>query len=201
MHQTKIHLMVISANNNATSTSTQISKGTKAVSCVSSIFLNCRSTPVSMNGHTAEFLWVPDVFLAVTIAGINLSCKRDITKRRSRPCLVTCRRYLVGRSVWTPVPLNVLQRCLIVWDVFSNCQAACSRPNSKIMLTSFLRTSWHGFLVLIKREKSILFDVSSHHYETANWMRWKLNFTFRSVHGIRLTYSFNVLKIATLNVK
>ena len=64
--------------------------------------------PVSPNGHTAEFLWVSGVFLAVKT------------------------------------------------------------------LTSFLRTSWHGFPV-IKREKSIMFDVFSRHYDTAKWMRCKLN--------------------------
>ena len=81
--------------------------------------------------HTAELLWVPGVFLAVTTAGINLSRKSDVTKRRKRPCIVTSRRYLVGRSVWTPVALNISQRCLFVWYVFSNCQSACSMPKSR----------------------------------------------------------------------
>ena len=75
------------------------------------------------------------------------------------------------------------------------------RPASwqKITLTSFLRTSWHGFLV-IKWEKSILFDVFSCHYDTAKWIRWKL-VKFRSVHRIRRTCSFEVLKISTLDVE
>ena len=113
MHQTKINSMVISANNNAASTSTQISKVTQSISRVSSISLT-----VVLNGHTAELLWVPGVFLAVITAGINLSRKSDVTKRRSRPCLVTRRRYLAGRSVWKPAALNILQRCRIVWDEF-----------------------------------------------------------------------------------
>ena len=47
MHQTKIHSIIISANNNAASTSTQISKITKSISRVSSILLNRRSAPLS----------------------------------------------------------------------------------------------------------------------------------------------------------
>ena len=96
MHQTKIHSMVISGNNNAASTSTQISKVTESISRVSSLF----STSLS---HWTELLCVPSIFYAVTTAGINLSRKSDVTKRRSRPCIVTRRRYLVGRSVWTAV--------------------------------------------------------------------------------------------------
>ena len=38
-----------------------------------------------------------------------MSRKSDVIKRRSRPCIVKCRRYLVGRSVWTPVALNISQ--------------------------------------------------------------------------------------------
>ena len=49
---------------------------------------------------------------------INLSCKSDVTKHRSWPCIVIRRHYLVGRSVWTPLALNILQSCLIVRDVF-----------------------------------------------------------------------------------
>ena len=57
--------------------------------------------------------------------------KSDVTKRRSRPCIVTRIPYMVGRSVGTPVAFNISQKCLIVWDVFSNCQAACSIPKSR----------------------------------------------------------------------
>ena len=105
---------------------------------------------------------------------------------------------LAGRSVWTPVALNISQRCLIVWDVFF--QLSGGLQHAEITLTSFLRTSWHGFPV-IKREKSILFDVFSRYYVTTKWMRRQLNVKFRSVHRIRRTCSFNVLKITTLNVK
>ena len=151
--------------------------------------------PVSLNGHTAELLWVPGVFLAVTTAGINLSRKSDVTEHRSRQCIVARRRYLVGRSVWRPVALNISQRCLIDRDVFPT---SGGLQHAKITLTSFLGTSWHGFPVT-KREKSNLFDVFSRHYDTAKWMRWKLNVQFHSVHRIRRACSFNVLKITTLN--
>ena len=76
-------------------------------------------------------------------------------------------------------------------------QLAGGMQHDKITLTSFFRTSWHGFAV-IKRVKSILFDVLPRHYDTAKWMRWKSNVKFRSVPGIRRTRSFNVLKITTL---
>ena len=110
-HQTKIHSMVISANNNAANTSTQISKVTKInISCVLHFPWPSQYIPVSLNGHTVELLWVPSVFLAITTAGINLPRKSGATKRRSQPSIVTRRRYLAGRSVWTPVALNISQR-------------------------------------------------------------------------------------------
>ena len=121
------------ANNNAASTSTYpTSKVTKSICRVSSIFLNCRRTSLSRWTDTAELLWLPGVFLAVSTAVINMSRKSYVTKRQSRPCIhvVTRRRCLVGRSVWTPVTLNISQRCLIVWDVFSDCQEVYSMPNS-----------------------------------------------------------------------
>ena len=70
--------------------------------------------------------------------------------------------------------------------------------HAKITLSSFLRMRRHGFLV-IKQEKFILFDVFSCHYNTAKWMRWKLNVEFCSVHRIGRTSGLNVLKITTLN--
>ena len=53
--------------------------------------------PVSLNGHTVELFWVPDVFLAVMTAGINLPSKSNVTKRRSWPCIVTRKRYQVDQ--------------------------------------------------------------------------------------------------------
>ena len=46
MQQTKIHSMIISASNNAASTSTQISKVTETISRVSSIFLKVQMTKI-----------------------------------------------------------------------------------------------------------------------------------------------------------
>ena len=33
----------------------------------------------------------------------NLSRKSDVTKRRSRPCILTIGHYFAGRSIWTAV--------------------------------------------------------------------------------------------------
>ena len=109
---------------------------------VSSVFLNRRSTSLS---HWTD-LWVPGIFLAVTTAGIKLSRKCDVTKRQSRPCIVTRRRYPVGRSVLTPVALNISQRCFIVWDVSSNCQAACNMPKHVNVIFADVLTWFFGNL-------------------------------------------------------
>ena len=110
----------------------------------------------SLNGHTAELLWVPCLFSAVTTAVINLPRKGDVTKRQSRPCIVTRRSYLVGRLVWAPVALNISQRCHCLRRFFF--QLSGGQQHAHITLTPSVLTSWHGFPV-IKREKSILFDV------------------------------------------
>ena len=151
MHQTKINSMVISANN-AASTSTQISKSQNQYLMYPPFSLTVAVHPwLTERTHC----WV--VMSARCIpCGHDRGHKSDVTKRRSWPCIVTRRRYLVGRSVWMPVALNISQRCLIVWDIFF--QLSGGLQHAKIKLTSFLRTSWHGFQV-IKQEKSILFNV------------------------------------------
>ena len=149
MHQTKIHSM-----GTAASTSSQILKVTKSISRVSFPWQS-QVIHLSLNGHIAELLWVPGVCLAVTTAGTNLSHKSDVTKRRSQSCIVTRRHYLVCRSVWKPVALNISQRCLIVWEVLF--QLSDGLQHATITLTTFC----------------------GHFYHTAKWKKWKVNVKFR----------------------
>ena len=109
---------------------------------------------------------MPCVFLAVTAAGINLSIKSDVTKRRSRPYKlhadVTCLVDQLGAiDIKHFVKVSYCQRRFFFFQPSGGMQRA------KITLTSFLPTSGHGVPV-IKRENFILFDVFfSRHYDTA----------------------------------
>ena len=128
MHQTKIHSLVISANNNAESISTQISKVTKSISRVSSIFLNCRRTCLSHWTNTLLNCYECQVY-SLSSRPLALMCnlKVDVTERRSRPCIFTRRRYLSFDASGSKHFAEV-SYCL---RRFFNRQAACSIPKSR----------------------------------------------------------------------
>ena len=161
MHQTNIHSLIITISNNAASTSIQILKVTKSISRVSSIYLSRRSISLS---HRTDILsrcyeWQVYSLLSRPLASICHVNWSDVTKRW---------RYLVGRSdLYTSGIKRFAEVSYCLRRFF---QLSGGLQHAIITLTSFLRTSWHGFPV-IKPEKSILFDVFSRHYDTAKWIR------------------------------
>ena len=77
-------------------------------------------------------------------------------------------------------------------------QLSGSLQPAKITLTLFSRVSWHGFPV-IKWENSIMFEFFFTSLRHCQMNEKKINVKFHSVHRIRCTCSFNVLKITILN--
>ena len=135
MHQTKIHSTVISANNNVASTSSLISKVTKSKSRGPPFYLTVAVHPyLTKRTHCWFFM----------STRCKLCCfdrwHESVTYKWHHKTPITTvnsyRNTLPGwSSFWTPITINILQRCLIVWDVFS--QLSGGLLHAKITLTSF----------------------------------------------------------------
>ena len=124
----------------------------------------------------------------------NLSRESDVTKCRLLSYTQTLPGWSISLDASGIKHFVEVSYCLGRFFPTVRWPAACQNH------VNVMRTSWHDF-PLIKREEAILFDVFSCHYDTAKWMGWKWNVKFRSVHHIRCTCSFNILKITTLTVK
>ena len=119
-HQKEIHLMLIFGNNKAASTSTQITKVTQLISCMSSICINNPAYPCLTERSSWWIDMITTCIPCCKTAGISLSRKCDVTERRSQPWIVTCRHLVLVGSFVSSLALYLAQSHLIVLDVNLN---------------------------------------------------------------------------------